>query len=286
MAGYKETPRQKMIGMMYLVLTALLALNVSKDILNAFVIVNQGLTTSQLNTASKNALIYSNFEKSLMENPAKVKPYYDKALKAQNFAKDISQFIAELRTKIIAYVEFGVKDKATDPVKWAMADTMKVANITSKDNYDKAMEILIGFTEDGANGQGKILKDKLDQFKKDMLSLLEGKDRALAEKSFPIKTDDMYSYTEDKMETWVNGNFYHTVLVADIALLNKMLIDVKTVEGDIIAKLFSAVDASSFKFDKIVGKVFPNQIIFFLDLNIKQIFSWQLMIVKRCLIFL
>ena len=43
MAGFKETPRQKMIGMMYLVLTAMLALNVSKEILEAFKIVNESL---------------------------------------------------------------------------------------------------------------------------------------------------------------------------------------------------------------------------------------------------
>jgi gliding motility-associated protein GldM len=257
MAGYKETPRQKMIGMMYLVLTALLALNVSKDILNAFVIVNQGLKTSQENTSNKNDLIYSNFQKAFMTNPGKVKPFLDKAYKAQNYSKEISKFIENLRTKVIAYVEFGIKDKATDPVKWVEADTMKVANIEAKDNYDKAMEILIGNTEDGANGDGKILKDKLDQFKKDMLGLLEGKDKINAEKSFPINTSDVYSTTEKKMESWIQNNFDHTVLVADIALMNKMLIDVKTVEGDVIAKLYSNVDAGDFKFDKIVAKVVP-----------------------------
>lgn len=256
MAGYKETPRQKMIGMMYLVLTALLALNVSKDILNAFVIVNQGLVTSQENTTSKNELIYSNFNKALMENPVKVKPYFDNAIKAQNYTKEIVNYITELRTQIVAFTEFGIKDKASDPTQWAIADTMQLANVSAKDNYDKPMEILIGQSEDGSAGKGLELQTKLEAFKKNMVDLLfSKKDKEAAEKSFPINTAKSYSYTAGKMENWVMRNFFHTVLAADVALLNKFLIDVKTVEGDVIAKLYSSVDASSFKFDKIVGRV-------------------------------
>ena len=256
MAGYKETPRQKMIGMMYLVLTALLALNVSKDILNAFVIVNQGLETSQENTASKNELIYSNFMKAEMENPGKVKPYHDKAIQAQKYADDIVKYIKELRTQILAFTEFGIKEKSSDPTQWAIADTMDLSSISAKDNYDKPMEILIGQSEDGSAGAGATLKSKLEDFKKNMIALLVNqKDKDAAEKSFPINTGDAFSFTEGKVENWIVRNFYHTVLVADVSLLNKFIVDVRTVEGDVIAKLFSAVDASSFKFDKIVGRV-------------------------------
>lgn len=256
MAGYKETPRQKMIGMMYLVLTALLALNVSKDILNAFVIVNQGLVTSQVNTTSKNDLFYSEFEKALKENPVKVKPYYDNAIKAQKYTEEIVKYIKELRTQIISFTEFGVKEKSADPAQWGIADTMQLSGVSAKDNYDKPMEILIGQSEDGSAGSGTVLKTKLEEFKKNMIALLfNQKDKDAAEKSFPIDTKDAYSYTEGKIENWVMRNFYHTVLAADVSLLNKFLVDVKTVEGDVVAKLFSAVDASSFKFDKIVGRV-------------------------------
>ncbi|MFA5781189.1 MAG: gliding motility protein GldM, partial [Bacteroidales bacterium] len=258
MAGYKETPRQKMIGMIYLVLTALLALNVSKDILNAFVIVNQGLVTSQENTSDKNNLIYTNFQKAYMNNPNKVKPFLDKAFKAQKYSQELSKYISDLRTQIIAFTEFGVKDKSKNPEKWGIADTIKLSDVEAKDNYDKPMQILIGHTEDGSAGEGMILKTKLETFKKNMLALLDSKkDRDAAEKSFPINTEDAYSYTEEKVENWVMRNFYRTVLAADVALLNKFLIDVKTVEGDIIAKLYSSVEAGDFKFDKVVAKVVP-----------------------------
>lgn len=256
MSGAKETPRQKMIGMMYLVYTAMLALNVSKDILNAFTIVNDGLLTSLENTTSKNDLIYANFAKSMLENPGKVKPYYDNAIKAQNYATELVNYINDLRISITAYAEFGIKEKSADPAKWAWADTMSVGNIQKKDNYDMPMEILIGQSEDGSGGKGMELKKKLEEYKKNMIGLLMSqKDKESAAKSFPINTEDAYSKNEGRKLNWVIRNFYHTVLVADIALLNKLIIDVKSVEGDVIAKLFSSVDASSFKFDQIVAKV-------------------------------
>ena len=67
MAGQKLSPRQRMIGMMYLVLTALLALNVSKEIINAFVTLNEGLEITVKNLTGKNNEAYDTFKKS-MEN--------------------------------------------------------------------------------------------------------------------------------------------------------------------------------------------------------------------------
>ncbi|NVO02752.1 MAG: gliding motility protein GldM [Bacteroidetes bacterium] len=258
MAGAKETPRQRMIGMMYLVLTALLALNVSKDILNAFVIVNEGLEISNDNTSKKNDYVYNAFKKSMINGAAKVKPFYDKAIKAQQYSKELVNFIEDLRTDIICYTEFGVKgDKNNE--KWKIADTLTLARVDAKDNYDKPMEILIGNSESGAGGAGETLKKKLEEFKKNMLFLLNDYPaaKATAEKSFPINTNDAYSITEEKMVNWVMHNFYHTVLAADVAILNKLLIDVRTVEGDVISQLYSSVNADDFKFDKICAKVVP-----------------------------
>ncbi|HOT89280.1 MAG TPA: hypothetical protein PL028_07070, partial [Bacteroidales bacterium] len=216
MAGFKETPRQKMIGMMYLVLTALLALNVSKDILNAFVIVNEGLKTSQTNVSSKNALIYMNFDKALMENPVKVKPYLDNALKAKAISDSLSDFIKNLRTQIIAYTDYGIKEKSQDPLLWSKIDTMSLADVKTKDNYDKPMEILIGGKEDESTGQGMALKNKFEKFKTDMLALLKDEnDKKSVEKNFPIKLEETYSITEGKKVSWVHNNFYRTVLAAD-----------------------------------------------------------------------
>jgi len=61
-----------MIGMMYLVLTAMLALNVSKEVLNAFILVDEGLVTTTKNFAAKNASLYNGFATAYALNPTKV----------------------------------------------------------------------------------------------------------------------------------------------------------------------------------------------------------------------
>ena len=86
MAAAKLSPRQRMINMMYLVLTALLALNVSKETLDVIVKVDKGFTQTNENFASKNDLTYAAFEKAYTIYPTKVKPWKDKAdtLKARS----------------------------------------------------------------------------------------------------------------------------------------------------------------------------------------------------------
>ena len=78
-----------------------------------------------------------------MENPGKVKVYFDKAIQAQKYSKDLVDYISELRTKIMAYTEFGIMNKADDPKQWAIADTIPLSEVSTKDNYDKPMQILM-----------------------------------------------------------------------------------------------------------------------------------------------
>lgn len=98
MAGFKETPRQKMISMMYLVLTALLALNVSADILDAFAIVNDGLEKTNASTENKIEDYYRTFEQQYNKQPEKVQQYWDKA-----------QLIRTKTDEIINYIENEIK---------------------------------------------------------------------------------------------------------------------------------------------------------------------------------
>jgi hypothetical protein len=83
MAGGKETPRQKMIGMMYLVLTALLAMNVSKQVLKGYVTVNDSVEKSRKNLDDNNKRVTEAFQQAIGGNPGAA-PYYEKALEVQN----------------------------------------------------------------------------------------------------------------------------------------------------------------------------------------------------------
>jgi hypothetical protein len=83
MSGGKQSPRQKMIGMMYLVLTALLALNISKEIINAFITIDSGLKQTNSNFDTKNLMTYKAFDKAKQNDPVKAKVPYENAMKAK-----------------------------------------------------------------------------------------------------------------------------------------------------------------------------------------------------------
>ena len=79
-AGKKKlTPRQRMINLMYIVLMAMLALNVSSDVLNGFTIVDSGLTRSTDNATQQNMEIFQDFAAQMKKNPSKVRPWYERA---------------------------------------------------------------------------------------------------------------------------------------------------------------------------------------------------------------
>ncbi len=95
------SPRQKMINMMYLVLTALLAMNVSAEILNAFVLVNDSLMKTEVGITSKNDLVYADFDGKFKANEKKVGPWRDKAVNISNYSKELTVYITSIKKTII-----------------------------------------------------------------------------------------------------------------------------------------------------------------------------------------
>ncbi len=248
MALPKE-PRQKMINIMYLVLTALLALNVSVQILNAFIAVNNGLVETNHNFDKKNANTMSLFEKAMADDPMKTKPYYDKAKRVQQWSKELCNYIDTLKSVLIAQ---------TDGKSRKTADTMKLSEINAKDNFDIPTHILINdaASEDGSKGKAHELKMKIAAFRKEVMGLFDpAKDSILA--NIGLKTPNVYSSEEERKVTWEVANFYERPLVAEICLLSKEQNDVKNVEATMEAYLLSSVNASNFKFDRIVKEVVP-----------------------------
>ena len=92
----KETPRQKMIGMMYLVLTAMLALNVSAEVLDAFGVVDEGLKKTSENYTEKNQVLYNDFNEQFIQNETKVKPWKDKSDEVHRRSDELFKYIQKL----------------------------------------------------------------------------------------------------------------------------------------------------------------------------------------------
>jgi len=251
MAGFKETPRQKMIGMMYLVLTALLALNVSKEILTAFVIVNESVEKTSENFSKKVDDKYGEFQQQYNLNREKVGPYFEKAEQAKKLSDELISYIDSVKYYVIS---------ETEGIPIDTAKIISLEKIDAKDNYDVPTRLLVG--EEGfKRALGWKLQEKLDAYRENMLSLVKEKDRELIK--LGLRTDEDYRDADGVKQSWVHHNFYHTILAADVTIFNKLINEVYNAQFDIINYQFANISKEDFKFSKIDAEILPNSNIVF-----------------------
>jgi len=255
MSGGKQSPRQKMIGMMYLVLTALLALNISKEIINSFMVIETGLQSTATGIDSKNGILYTQFELAMLNDEKKAKPFYDKATAIKAKSLELSQYIGSLKAEIRARIQYA---EHPDAAQIAQGDTLHSVLLEQPDNYDIPTHFMIG--DDPANLQpdaaAAVLEKKIDDYKAFLTAQLNPQQQANLEKNLKtLDTEPVYNKTEEKDVSWVWGNFYHLPAVAMLANLTRLQVDVKNAEGDVVNELLGSVSKNDFKFDTLAAKV-------------------------------
>jgi gliding motility-associated protein GldM len=244
MAGKNESPRQKMIGMMYLVLTALLALNVAKEILDAFVLVNDGLQATNRNFQQKISHQYAAFEKALLLDEKKVRPFHEKAKNVKARSEEMMAEIEALKKELVTITEGLPKETG---------DTLSLKWVGKKDNFDIPTQILIGNSEDVSRGKAFALKQKINAYKEFLFSILDPIDRP----NMDLGLDTRDPVNSPTNENWELYNFYHLPLVAVVTNLSRIQNDIKKAESDVVEYLYKKVNADDFVFDTIVAKVIP-----------------------------
>ncbi|HMP91317.1 MAG TPA: gliding motility protein GldM [Phnomibacter sp.] len=210
MALPKE-PRQKMINMMYLVLTALLALNVSSEILNAFKTVNNSLASSngvidQANTGIANSMAEMLKDNNQREKAAIWKPKADSALA---FTKEMSDYLEDLKTEL--------KQEAG----------LNAEGIYKEDNLEAATRMF------ETNKKGDTLLQKLTQFRDQVLSVLPANMRESMKAALPIDLEKPKTQNAGN-NTWSAAYFRMTPAIAGITILSKFQNDVKR-SGNLVA---------------------------------------------------
>lgn len=258
MAGYKETPRQKMIGMMYLVLTALLALNVSKDILQAFVTVNDGLKQTNANFEAKNEMMYNDFRQQLTQQKEKVEPYYLRALQVKEKSDAMVERIRILMADVVAFTEFGVRPKKDgshhNDADWKKAYDIDLSEVKKTDNFDKPIAILIPDQAKPETGEAYKLRKALEDYEEELIKLI-GEDPANYDMGFNYEPG--FNKHIKREMSWEFNTFYSTVLAADVVIFNKMIAEVRNAEAEAVAKLMNNIRKLDFTFDDIAAKVVP-----------------------------
>lgn len=274
MAGGKETPRQKMIGMMYLVLTALLALNISKEVLNGFVKVENGLRSTQNTIADKVDDTFGTLKAKYLNNQQKVGPFYNKAEAITKDADELVTYISQLKARCMStsegdYVEqeplnfekyYGVDKNGRDTV-------LNLMHIQKKDEYQALTTFMVGSEPSDPidkEWSAKALRDAMSKYRDDLVNLKiidnEGNERTLPE-NIKKSINHRFSF-ENEVENgvtvlWEAANFYDVPLAAVMPIMSKMILDVQDAEAEVITWLLGGIEAKSLKFSEVMPLVIP-----------------------------
>jgi gliding motility-associated protein GldM len=221
-------PRQKMINMMYLVLTALLALNVSSEILNAFKTVNKSLeATNLIVNNSTNTLMKSLDEKR--KDPAtstRAELWYPRAQKVQEKSDELYNHIQHLKNSIIVA---------------AGGDSVDASKSYKEDNLEIATHLMI------TKGKGQELLKMLTKYKADILAIDPAIDSAF-KTTLPINLEKPDSKNRSG-RTWDGAYFHMVPTVAGLTILSKFQMDVRTAENRVVQFCHNKVGEVNIVFD-------------------------------------
>jgi gliding motility-associated protein GldM len=220
-----------MIAMMYLFLTAMLALNVSADILNGFVLVNNSLLQTIKSSDYRNVITIDKFKSIDADNPEKFGEWLNKALLVKQKSDSMYQYLESFKYNI---------------VRLADGSDATLSDIKHKDNLDVTGEY--GLVE----GNGRILRNKLIAFRTFLGSMVNGDSTQIDAFNRNFATNK-----GKDGKNWEETIFEMMPVVATVTVLSKYQADVKAAEGEVIRYLMAQTDASDYRVNKLQAYVIP-----------------------------
>lgn len=236
-----------MINMMYLVLTALLALNVSKETLDVIAKVDKSLNQTIENFASKNNLTYAAFESAYELNPVKTGPW---KFKADSLRIEAQQLIDKINQYKWAIVKEADGKKAQPDTVISMEDLNIPAQIM-------LVEQPVEF-EGRRISRAKDLRNSMEAFKDFLLTIVDPADTVLVNSlADALAVKDVPETLRASGRSWEQDNFEYLPLIGTIALMSKMQSDIRNVESDVLNYLYQGIDEQSYKFNNLQAVVIP-----------------------------
>jgi gliding motility-associated protein GldM len=215
MAGGKMSARQKMINLMYLVFIAMLAMNMSKEVLSAFGFMNEKLTENNISTTEKNKQAYANLATKADEQSAKFSALNRKAIKIKTYSLDFYTYLEELKDKMTANIE----DKQ---------DYESMDQTTFLDEYF--------FKGDKFTDEGKQFLAQINGYRVDLTNVL-GENKQFANILVKRFSTNAVKNRDGKEIKWLDYRFKGFPLVASLTNLTQLQADIKNTEADVISNL-------------------------------------------------
>ncbi|MCX8483946.1 MAG: gliding motility protein GldM [Bacteroidia bacterium] len=269
MAGGKVSARQKMINMMYLVLTALLALNVSKEIIKAFNLIENSLDNSTKNIVQKNTAVLGSLVKTAAENKAAAAAV-SYCNQVQGISKSLIDRLNAIKNELLLR-SGDQKDPKMGRKQEPEAMLVKggVAELTQGDNMEVHGNY---FMKENGGKNGTDLQDAINKARIDMLAvmmkasndpvlaaspetkkMLTERMRAIEEKTSLYANNATNSSGTE--QTWVSMYLEHSPLAGVFAMLSKVENDSRSMEAEVMQALAESVNAADYKFDKLIPVV-------------------------------
>jgi len=260
MASAQLPPRQKMINMMYLVLTAILALNVSKEVLDAFAIMDTELVRSERAHEQRSAVEYTVFADAAKRFPEKFKEPNEKALRLKHQADSLVEHIERIKMKAMAEADglplASIRGKDADG-----RDTLRaLLALDAKDDRETLTRMMVGSepaTPTKGPGGAYDLRVRISAFRDSLKSITGSKAPELT-----AALDLLFDLSDRRdasgtLNNWESTNFYDVPLAAGVATLSKLQADIRSSENDLVKWIYRSVTSSEHSFSTLTTAVVP-----------------------------
>ncbi len=241
MAIPKE-PRQLMINIMYLVLTALLALNVSAEIFNAFKVVDDGLKNANASLDASNAELPGIIQQRAQKNQS-LRTYAERAQPARQYSQELTEYIDE----IVSHMVDDAGDQNGEAYNDGDYDFYKGTKILKgKKNKDVTTRYLVD------EGKGAELKAKIEEYQGKFMSLIDDEDKEVFRGNMALAIDDQ-SWRDSpnkNVKSWEEFNFRQMPLGATLPIFSKFINDAKATEAAVLNYLMGKVGGEKVVLDQ------------------------------------
>lgn len=234
-----NSPRQKMINLMYLVFIAMLAINISSEVLDGFDLVEEGLQQTIKSTAEQNDILVGRMQDLHTQNPVKSEVWFQKATTFKAKSDSLYNHIQNLKVEI---------------VKESDGKEGDVNNIENNGDLNSATEIMLS----PITKKGEKLRKAIDAYRTYAQSLVYSEKKEIIADRLNTRPSKR---AEKDNKTWEQALFDHMPTAAAVTLLTKIQTDVKAVEGEVLSELIGSVDADDYRVNNLEALVVPRSMV-------------------------
>lgn len=216
---------------------AMLALNISTEVLNGFSIVEESLNRTTANSGKENKAIFEDFEEQMRKNPAKVRQWFEKATAVKDMSDSLYNYAQSLKRQIVMEAD---------------GEDGNPADIKNKDDLEAASQVMLA----PGTGQGKKLYDAINSYRENILRFVSD---PLQKRIISSNLSTAVPQNENTLgKNWQEYMFEDMPVAAAVTLLSKLQSDIRYAEGEVLHTLVANIGLKDIRVNKLEAFVVPS----------------------------